>query len=122
MQESKSDLKSVKRQFKLWRKNRPYRRAGIPARLWHEAVRLCEDYPVGQVRVALGLDHSKLKSKVAELNAADAMPDFVNIELPALKSADSMCEWVRSDGAKLRVQIDQSQLNQVVANFFGGRP
>lgn len=122
MQNSKSNLKKVSRQFKLWRKRRPNQRSVIPDELWRAAAGLCETFPIGQVRAELGVDYSKLRAKMAEFDHLKVAPTFINVELPTRPGRDPVVEWVRPDGARLRVRVEQSQLKQVVAEFFGGRP
>lgn len=122
MQKSKSDLKQVSREFKLWRRKRPNQRSPIPDKLWRAAADLCEIYPVGEVRTELGIDYGKLKSKIAEFKQVKSAPDFITVDLPTRSSTNPVCEWIRPDGARLRVRVQPSQLNQVVADFFGGRP
>ena len=122
MQKSKSDLKKVSREFKLWRRERLNRRARIPDKLWRAAASLCEVYPIDEVRTELGIDYGKLKSKRTEFEKVKAAPNFITVDLPTRRSTDPLCEWIRPDGARLRVRVQPSQLNQVVAEFFGGRP
>jgi hypothetical protein len=121
MQKSKNDLKKVSRQFKLWRSHRRNQRSAMPEDLWKAAACLCATHPIGRVRAELGIDYGKLKAKVAEFKKASGAPGFINVELPIQRSSDPVCEWVRPDGARLRARVAQGQLNQIVAEFFGGR-
>lgn len=119
---SKTDLEKVSHQFDLWRKKRRNQRSPIPDDLWRAAVDLCKSYRISQIRSELGLDYGKLRSKVAELGKIKGQPEFINIDLPARSDTNPVVEWVRPDGAKLRVRVSLSQLNQVVTEFFGGQP
>lgn len=116
----KTDLQQVRGQFAAWRKTRRHEREAIPDELWRLAARLCESHPMGRVRSVLGLEAQKLKSKVGEFNVVRSSPQFINVELPNAGAPDPVFEWVRPDGARLRVRVQQSQLKQVVAEFFGG--
>lgn len=60
----KPGLKSVQRQFNIWRGKRKGREA-IPERLWFSAVRLTKEMTVNQVSRALGLNHTALSCRVA---------------------------------------------------------
>ena len=122
MKNSKIDLEKVSRKFEVWRKQRRNQRSPIPEDLWRAAVDLCKSYRISQVRSELGLDYGKLKAKVTELGENKSQPEFINIDLPTRSETNPVVEWVRPDGAKLRVRVGLSQLGQVVNEFFGGQP
>jgi hypothetical protein len=84
-------------------------------------VRLCEIYPLGVVRNELGLDLNRIKAKISEFKIKPK-PTFVSVELPGLRMADPVCEWVRPDGAKLRMRVSNQSLGELVTSFLGGRP
>jgi hypothetical protein len=119
MQESQPDLQAVSRQFAEWRSRKTSTRCRIPKDLWAEAVRVCGTYPIRDVHKELGLNYDKLKKKV-EGSADKPKPSFVSVELPQPQTTDPMCEWIRPDGAKLRVQISIGSLDQLVTSFLGG--
>ncbi len=63
--DSQPTVKSVQRQFKIWRGNRKGRKA-IPERLWSAALRLTEEMSINQVAHALGLNHTALSARVSK--------------------------------------------------------
>lgn len=124
MQESQSDLDSLKHQFASWRSRRASEKGRTPEKLWRETVRLCDIYPVGTVRKELGLDLNRLKAKISQFKKEQKRPKptFVSVEFPVPQASDPVCEWVRPDGAKLRIRIQPGSIDQLVRSFLGGRP
>ncbi len=59
----KPSLADVQEQFETWRKNRRKKKR-IPSRLWKEAARLSEDYPLSQISTALRVNYSDLRRHV----------------------------------------------------------
>ena len=121
MQKQDPDLQKVKLQFAAWRRKRDSVRAAMPENLKVSAVELCKVYSIGRVCAELSLVHAKLKKMVAEGSKASSRPNFVSVELPLLRKLDPVCEWIRPDGARLRIRVGAGDLNQVVASFFGGQ-
>lgn len=124
MKAVESDLNNVKQSFKSWRKDKKHRGISIPAKLWDQAVRLCGVYPLGRVSRELSLEGGKLSEKVRAA-AKNQSSSFINIELPEkkieAKNDNSIFEWVRADGAKLRVKIPASDLPKILTSFLGGQ-
>lgn len=121
MQDLAAELRRAQRKFDKWRAGRPNARTPIPDKLWRTAVGLCRAHSVHEVRSALGLDYAKLKAKMSEAEKpGQSRGCFVSVKLPPMTSSGPVCEWVRQDGAKLRVRISTLELGRVVAEFFGG--
>jgi hypothetical protein len=123
MQKSNSDQKELnhlKREFALWRNKKANARTQIPERLWAQAAHLSETYSVGRICAELGLDHRKLKEKAAKRRARSTQPSFVSVELPGVKNTGSIYEWIRPDGARLRVRMEAGTLDEVVCMFLRG--
>lgn len=59
----KPSIEEIQAQFIAWRNNRKCREP-VPDELWELAVRLAEDYSIGQICKVLGLNHRQLKRKV----------------------------------------------------------
>jgi hypothetical protein len=93
MQESQSDLQSLKREFALWRNRKRSKQGRTPERLWRETVHLCERYPLNVVRHELGLYLNRIKEKISKYKGKPE-PTFISVELPTPKVTDSVCEWV----------------------------
>lgn len=124
MKATESDFNKVKQSFKSWRKNKKHRGISIPANLWAQAVKLCGIYPIGRISRELSLEGGKLSEKVKAIKRSES-PSFINIELPEKKTEirndNSIFEWVRADGAKLRVKIPASDLPKILTSFLGGQ-
>lgn len=121
MRQKKSKLNELKRKIELWRKKKQHQRAAMPKQLWREAVDLCEVYSACRIRKELRLEHSKLKALLAVRGKQESPAEFVSIDLANRMNVNPVCEWVRTDGAKLRVRVPVSDLGQLVSSFFGGQ-
>ena len=119
MREEQSDLRAVSREFKAWRRRKTNARCRIPESLWREAAGVCENHSIGRVRAELGLNLNQLKAKVEQFKEEE--PTFVSVEVPVPKTLDPVCEWVRPDGARLRIRIQAGAVDQLVKSFLGGR-
>ncbi|MEW5803218.1 MAG: hypothetical protein AB1847_14065 [bacterium] len=64
---AKPTIEEVQEQFILWR-NTKRCRGPVPEQLWEAAVRLAEDYSIGQICRVLGLNNRQLKRMVQEHN------------------------------------------------------
>ena len=120
-QEQEADLNRVKEQFASWRRKKHLaKRKKVPEYLWRAATKLCGRYSTGRVRNELVLDYEKLKTRVQE--SGQAPKSFVTIEMPGPSTPEqTLYEWVRADGARLRVKMTASSVKQVVAEFLGGQ-
>jgi hypothetical protein len=58
----KPTIEEVQEQFILWRSTRRCR-GPVPEQLWEAAVRLAEDYSIGQICKVLGLNNRQLKRR-----------------------------------------------------------
>ncbi len=121
MKRENSKLEKLKRKIELWRKKKRHQRAAMPKELWREAVDLCEVYSASRIRRELHLEHSKLRVLLEEKVNQGKSGGFVSIDLPGRTSMNPVCEWVRPDGAKLRMRMPASDLGQLVSSFFGGQ-
>lgn len=121
MKKEDSRLKALKRKIELWRKEKQHQRAAMPKHLWREAVDLCEVYSACRIRRELRLEHSKLKTLLGMREKQESSGEFVSIDLPNRTSVNPVFEWVRPDGAKLRVRVPAGDLDQLVSSFFGGQ-
>ena len=61
-------LAEVHKQFQSWRRSRK-RGSRIPQRLWQAAAELSEQHSISEIALTLGLDHMRLKQRVASLLA-----------------------------------------------------
>ena len=106
-----------------WRRRKSNRRDPIPGALWDKAVELAGRHGVGAVAVGLRLDHTKLKSKLAEATraavttpvpvqrAAPVQNAFVelfsNPQSPPEGSAQPRCHVLRFRSSRgLQVRLD----------------
>ena len=123
MGQQEVDLNRVKEQFACWRRKKHLAKTKrVPEYLWRAATELCGRYSTGRVRNELVLDYKKLKDRVQACGQREPSKSFVTIELPKLCVPEqTTCEWVRPDGAKLRVKMTASLVKQTVADFLGGQ-
>jgi hypothetical protein len=85
-------------------------------------VEACEEHSMAAVCEELGLHGGRLKAKVTEFGKEEKAGSFVTVALPAAdRTADPVAEWIRADGAKLRVWIPTKELGSMVTEFLGGR-
>ena len=59
-------LTEVQRQFRSWRSSRK-RGPRIPQRLWQAAAELSGQHSISEIALTLGLDHMRLKQRIASL-------------------------------------------------------
>ena len=125
-----------------WRKTRP-RSPRIPEDLWSRAIELAERYGIAKVAVALKLDYTSLKRRLASTAAAATAPapakrpaasarssahsaDFVELDF-SLPLAPSPCVLVLSDrhGRALRIELPRaasSDIAEVARSLWQTRP
>lgn len=115
MTQSSPSLKKLRRSLDHWREQgRPSRR--IPETIWEDAVVAAAQHGVGPVAKSLGLDHAKLKSKLAQKSTLIAFPvseptvpaTFFEFLAPVqLPGSLDRCTFsvTSSRGAQLRVEV-----------------
>lgn len=127
---SVENLSSVQQEFASWRGSRAHKKVKIPAGLWHKAVSLCQDHKVSEVSRKLSLESGALyrELKKAKPRWKPKKSVFVSVPLgppnvvtnPVVGSSLD-CEWVRGDGARLRVQgLDPENIGKMVITFLQG--
>lgn len=121
-------INNLKLKINKWRRQKPSRSTPMPEDLWHTAVQLCVRHKVGMVCRETGIDQGKLNLRMGKKcrtkKRRREKPSFVELTMPKMESnfdAQS-CEFVRADGARLRVKVESSKLHSLVSSFFGGQP
>ncbi len=116
------DLRRVRSQFQIWRKQRqPGSR--IPPHLWALAVRLVSTHGLSRTATALGLDYYSLKKQVADADdqPQSGGPAFLEVPVPLVVSKQARFELDTGAGATLRVQLvgyDAADLEAFVRHFW----
>ena len=125
-----------------WRSTRP-RSSRIPEDLWSRAIELAERHGIAKVAVALKLDYTSLKRRLARTAAAATAPapakrpaasarssahsaDFVELDF-SLPLAPAACVLVLSDrhGRALRIELPRaasSDIAEVARSLWQTRP
>ena len=118
-----------------WRKTRP-RSPRIPEDLWSRAIELAERYGIAKVAVALKLDYTSLKRRLAStvtakrpaagVRSSAPSAEFVELDF-GLPLAPSPCVLVLSDrhGRALRIELPRaanSDIAEVARSLWQTRP
>ena len=118
-----------------WRKTRP-RSPRIPEDLWSRATELADRYGIAKVAVALKLDYTSLKRRLAStvtakrpaagVRSSAPSADFVELDF-GLPLAPSPCILVLSDrhGRALRIELPRaasSEIAEVARSLWQTRP
>jgi hypothetical protein len=124
------DIAAVKDLFAQWQQSRCRASSRIPVELWDLAVELCKAHSVSCVSGELGIARSKLYARLARIKVASIESDsaankdpFVTVQLEAVAIPDvemQDCEWVRTDGSRLRIRMPVSEVPRVVSLFLNG--
>jgi len=107
----RQSLEEVREQFENWRRER--KKGGrIPQRLWQAAAGLSDRHSVGKIAMALGLDHGRLKQRIAAPSSLDGESrhpagtgiEFVSIGALPRAQAD-VVELEDGTGRRLKVHL-----------------
>lgn len=124
MTQSIPSLKRLRRSLNDWREQgRPSRR--IPEAIWEDAVVAAAKHGVGPVASNLGIDHAKLKSRLAQKSALVALPaqeptvpatffEFLAPVQPPGSLDRCTLNLKSSRGARMRVEVDGLDLPGLV--------
>jgi hypothetical protein len=130
-------LERACRRFDRWRERKGRNtRIPIPDPLWRLAIGLAHRYGTHRTALALRLNPTTLRSRVADAlpkppqapgRPAAAPPAFLEL-VPAIvppNSADCLIEWEQPGGAKMRIHLKGSvppDLAGLTRSFLGGLP
>jgi hypothetical protein len=101
-----SGLEQTRRRIALWREQRAYRGAPMPAALWRAAVALARRHGLSATARTLRLDYGSLKRRLNTAGRENASPAFV--ELPALAPlglGPCVIEVEAAQGGRMRIEV-----------------
>ncbi len=117
-------LDKVCAQFEQWRHSRDKRKA-IPEALWEAAASLYPDYSLHRISKALRLNHTKLKDYVKAASPDLSIQTASFIELGFARPESScrcIVEMQHQNGARMTIQVTESQDMMKLARLFWSRP
>ncbi len=127
MAKSNPTIEQVKVKILKWRRLKRSRGSRMPQELLDMARALCARHKVRQVCKELGLDYRQLVTRgsvgVGKKIKKHENAPFVTVTLPERPFSDEQmhgCEFIRVDGARLRVNVATTKLSEFVGHFLGG--
>jgi hypothetical protein len=112
------EMSKLTRSVENWRR-RDDRSRRLPAEVWDQAIAAAEKYGVGAVVRHVGLDHAKLKAKLAEKRATQqALTPVENFQAsffelippPAEAAARCVVEVESGRGARMRLELSRLEM------------
>jgi len=121
-------MEKVKQKFENWRRSRA-KLGRIPEDLWDAAVNLHKEYNISKICEVLGLQHSKLKSRILEANKKiDISPKYIQLDMNMHQQQAYQNEWSveieKADGAKIKISSKSSKMPDfalLCQSFLKGR-
>jgi hypothetical protein len=114
-------LDAVRDAFEQWRSKSTGRRR-IPEELWQAAVDLSGSYRLSRIAAELKLDYNRLRRRVQERSPQSQSPQFIEVRMDRLVSADQCIVHLRSPaGFELTVHARaafESQLPHLIDRFM----
>ena len=110
--------------FEHWRQNRINKHVNIPDELRQQAVKLLEDYRIGQVTKALRICTTQLNSWRKPLPVKPSAPDFIPLQIePDLQHNSGLnLQLILPNSSQIRICGDMSpDLLRVLIKEAGGR-
>ena len=112
-------LKAIHQRFQRWRNSRKKRRERIPERLWRAAVKLCTEYSINTVAMALRVNHTDLKRRADTASGGQFRevfePTFLEVDLPqSTPRGECVLELEDRRGAKMTIRLKDSSALDVV--------
>ena len=110
--------------FEHWRKTRIHSHANIPEELRQQAVKLLEDYRIGQVTKALRICTTQLNTWRKPLPVKQPAPDFIplQIESGSHHKSELSLQLILPNSSQIHICGDMSpDLLRVLIKEAGGR-